>query len=356
MFFAEYSNGETAKIYQVKVFFERTHLIIEGVGFNYRWDYSELNRAEKSRTTFLIFKGDNFPFENLSFLNLEAFYFLEKIAPEICILQESHFQFERIGKKAYLFGLIGIAIVLSFLHLVIIPFTVKTIATNFPKDMEAKLGENYMGIAEEYGVIDNNKTKIIQCLSGKIDFDTEYDLTFYVVESDYVNAFALPGGRIIVFTALIDSMTSFDQLISLMGHEAGHVELRHSIQSIFREQSYNIVLNAISGGNSEVVSSIIGTASSLNTLHGSRKHEKEADRYALKVLVKNNCDPKGVVELFEILAKGGENYIPDILSTHPNPKLRIEELNAQINELEEFIITPQDSLQVLFDLLKTPLD
>ena len=79
MFFAEYSNGETAKIYQVMVFFERTHLIIEGVGFNYRWDYSELNRAEKSKTTFLIFKGDNFPFENLFYSKLQHCLLREQV-------------------------------------------------------------------------------------------------------------------------------------------------------------------------------------------------------------------------------------------------------------------------------------
>jgi len=353
MCFAEYSDGKSAKIHQVKITFESEYLNIEGFSFNDLWAYSELCKIEKTKTNFTLFKGEEFPFEQLHFDNVKAYEYFRKIAPYCNVLKESHIKFEKNGTKAYLFSIFGIFGVLAFFHFLIIPFSVNVIAENFPKDMEAKLGENYLAIANQYGFIDSVKTNELQRFSEQIDFQTDYDLKFYVVESDMVNAFALPGGRIIVFTALIDSMTNYHQLVSLMGHEAGHVELRHSLQSIFEEQSYNILLSSLSGGNSEIIDSYLGVATTLNSLHGSRSHEKEADSFALKVLLANKGNPKGVVELFEILAKGGGIYVPDVLSTHPSPEHRIKELNTQIEELSEEEIIDNDQLKLIFVSLKS---
>lgn len=354
MFFAEYSDGESAKIHQVKVVFFEQYLTIEGFDFDSKWQYHELNRLEKTNSNFSLFHGDEFPYKSLLFDNLKAFEFFEKIAPASKVLQESHLKFEKAGTKGYVFGFLAITFVLALFHFVIIPHSVKLIAANFPKDMESKLGENYLAIAQQYGFIDSTKTDIIKQFAKKVDFDTNYDLQFYVVESDMVNAFALPGGKIILFTALIDSMTNYHQLISLMGHETGHVELRHSLQSIFKEQSYSILLNSISGGNSEIIDSYIGMASTLNSIHDSRSHEQQADNYALKVLLLNHADPKGVVELFQILASGGnDSYIPDLLSTHPSAKNRIEELQNRIAREQGVEIIHQNDLMKIFNSLQT---
>ncbi|MFT6748077.1 MAG: hypothetical protein ACJAZ2_002435 [Glaciecola sp.] len=353
MFFAEYTDGKSAKIHQVKVFFYERNLKIEGFGFDLDWQYDDLNRAEKTKSNFSLFKGDQFPFESLSFDDPNAYEAFQNIAPQSAIFDESHLKFAKAGSKAYVFGFIGIAVVLALFHFVIIPVSVNVIAENFPKDMEAKLGENYIAIAGEYGIVSEKKSELLTTFAQEIDFDTDYDLQFFVVEADMINAFALPGGKIIVFSALIDSMTNYHQLISLMGHETGHVELRHSLQSIFKEQSYSILLSAISGGNSEIIESYIGVASTLNSLHDSRSHEQQADNYALKVLLLNHSDPNGVVELFEILASGGgDSYIPDLLSTHPSAKNRIGELTKQIEELKSPEILQNEVLKNLFESLQ----
>jgi beta-barrel assembly-enhancing protease len=345
MFFAEYSDGKSAKIHQVKVVFKPTELTIEGFDFDLFWNYDELNKVEKTKTNFSVFKGEQFPFESLLFDDVKAFEYLQNIAPNNAVFNESHLKFEKVGTKGYLLGFLGITVVLALFHFIIIPFSIDTIAKNFPKDMEAKLGENYMAIAEQYGFVDEKKTALIKTFAQEINFDTDYDLDFYVVESDMVNAFALPGGKIIVFSALIDSMQNYHQLISLMGHETGHVELRHSLQSIFREQSYQILFSALSGGNNEIIETYIGVASTLNSLHDSRSHEKQADNYALKVLLLNNSDPAGVVQLFQILASGGgDSYIPDILSTHPSAKNRINELQLQIDTISNNTVVQQPIL------------
>ena len=353
MFFAEYSDGKSAKIHQVKVVFKSTQLTIEGFDFDLCWNYDVLNKVEKTKSNFSVFKGEKFPFESLLFDDVSAFEKLQSLAPNNPVFDESHLKFEKAGTKGYLFGFLAITIVLALFHFVIIPFSINTIAKNFPKDMEAKLGENYMVIATQYGIVDEKKTELLKTFAQEINFDTKYDLDFYVVESDMVNAFALPGGKIIVFSALIDSMNNYHQLISLMGHETGHVELRHSLQSIFREQSYQILFSALSGGNNEIIETYIGVASTLNTLHGSRSHEKQADNYALKVLLLNNSDPAGVVQLFEILASGGgDSYIPDLLSTHPSAKNRITELQSQIDTISNDTIIQQPILSDLFNSLQ----
>lgn len=354
-FFADYSDGKSAKIHQVKVVFTNEHLEIEGFTFNTIWPYHELEKTEKTKRHFSLFRGDKFPYEILSFDDPNAYQYFQNLAPENKVFQEAHLKFDKAGPKAYYWSFIGIVAVLALFHFVLIPFSVNQIAKKFPVDMEAKLGENYLHIAQKYGLMDSAKTATLQEFADELDFQTDYELNFYLVESDMVNAFALPGGKIVVFSALIDSMTSYHQLVSLLGHETGHVELRHSLQSIFRDQSYEILLNILSGGNSKVVESYIGIASSLNSLHSSRTHEQQADNYALKVLLHNHCDPRGVVELFEVLAQGGESPIPDMLSTHPSSQNRIEELNAQIQDLDTYKVLINEQLETYFKALQKPM-
>lgn len=357
MFFAEYSDGKSAKIHQVKVTFGERSLCIEGFGYDHQWDYQALNHIEKTNSHFSITKGEEFPFETISFDDAQAYACFQKIASASEVLQDAHLQFEQAGNKAYAFAVVGIGIFLAVFHFLIIPFSIKIITENFPTDMEAKLGESYMAIATQYGIIDEQKTAALSEFAHQINFDTNYDLQFYVVTSDLINAFALPGGKIVLFTALVDSMTNYHQLISLMGHETGHVELRHSLQSIFKEQSYSVIFNAISGGNSKIINSYLDVASSLNSLHSSRSHEQQADEYALKILTLNQADPQGIVELFEILSSGNESsLIPDILSTHPSPKNRIKELKNQIQQLNENQIIVKNELDSLFKLIQTKKD
>lgn len=353
MFFAEYNDGVSAKAYQVQITFEEDYLRIEGFGFNHRWAYSELIKIEHTKTNFTLFKGDAFPYQQLRFDDASVFNHFQEVAKDCQVLEEYHIKISKGGSKSYVGAILGIFLVLGLIHFFVIPSVVAVVAENFPKDMEAKLGDNYLEIAKRYGYVDSVKTAQLTKITSKVDFQTDYQLDFVVVESDMVNAFALPGGKIIVFTALIDSMTNYHQLISLLGHETGHVELRHSLQSIFSEQSYTILVSSLSGGNSKILESYLDVATTLNSLHGSRSHEQEADDFALKVLLSNNCDPKGVVQLFEILAKGGDNYVPDILSTHPSPEHRISELNSQISKLSAYEVKENTELDSLFKSLQS---
>lgn len=353
MFFGEYSDGKSTKVEAVEVKFLESELLVTGFNFQFSWDYQQINKTEKTNTHFSLFKGEKFPFEQVVLDDPSAFDYFQKIAPNAAVLKDYHLLFAKKGTKSYLAAIAGIGLVLALFHFLIIPALVTGIAKSFPKNLEQKIGENYFSLANRFGLIDTTKTQLLQEFANKLNFDTDYPLEFHVIESDMVNAFALPGGKIVVFSALLDSMTDYSQLVSLMGHETGHVALRHSLKSIFREQSYAVVLGALTSGNNAMIDGISDMASSLNSLHGSRKFEQQADNYAIKVLTLNHCNPYGAVELFEIFSNlQGQSVIPDFLSTHPSPAARIQELNEQIKALPsaEYIENPK--LKALFKELQ----
>lgn len=344
MFTAKYSDGKTAKLHRVAVFFQSKQLVISGGNVLETWSYAEISKMEKSKSILGIFKGKQLPLESLFFDDLSAFEKLKIVANGEPFLSESHDKFDQKGLKAYLLGVLGILVVLAGIHFFLIPALVTAIASAFPEDLEQKMGDRYFEILEQTEIINRERTELLQSIADLVDFQTSYPLKFHVIESEMVNAFALPGGKIVVFTGLLDQMTSVDQLVALLGHEVGHVELRHSLKSIFREQSYAIVFSSISGGNNQILDAVVGFTGTLNSLHSSREAEQEADYFGLNVLYQNGLNPNGAVELFELLEKQGSMRIPEVLSTHAASENRAQELKNRIvllgpnNEKEHFEI------------------
>ncbi|MGQ0622717.1 MAG: M48 family metallopeptidase [Panacagrimonas sp.] len=150
-----------------------------------------------------------------------------------------------------------------------------------------------------------------------------------VFDSKDVNAFALPGGKIGVFTGLLGVATTQDQLAAVVGHEVAHVLSRHSAE----RASAN--LPAQLGG---AVASIYGLGQlygmGINTLFllpYSRSHETEADLLGLDLMALSGFDPRQSVLLWQNMAKkSGGAKPPEMLSTHPSDQTRISNLNGRM--------------------------
>ncbi|VAX37805.1 hypothetical protein MNBD_PLANCTO02-3082 [hydrothermal vent metagenome] len=162
-----------------------------------------------------------------------------------------------------------------------------------------------------------------------------YPFEFYLLDdSEIVNAFALPGGRVFITTALYKELESDAQLAGVLGHEIGHVFSRHGAKHMKKAKLTQGLVGAagVAGGDasSAQMASMFGKL--INMKYG-RKDELESDRWAVKLTTEAGYDPRAMIEVMKILdrASGGKKRM-EIMSSHPNPGNRIEKIKQFIKE------------------------
>jgi len=159
-----------------------------------------------------------------------------------------------------------------------------------------------------------------------------------VFDSDQVNAFALPGGKIGVYTGLLKIAENQDQLATVIGHEVGHVIARHGnervSQSMVAETGMQLA-GALAGDGGLVSKAAMG-ALGVGVQYGvllpyGRAQETEADKIGLDLMAESGFDPRESVKLWENMARAsGGNKPPELLSTHPAETTRIDNLKARL--------------------------
>jgi predicted Zn-dependent protease len=163
------------------------------------------------------------------------------------------------------------------------------------------------------------------------------DWQFAVLKSDEINAFAVPGGYVYITQGLLYRMSNEAQVAGVLGHEAGHIAHRHSVQQIQRAQGAQAVATG-AGVIGEIfgvggVGDVAGIVASLSLMKYGRDQEKEADMSGLKYMTAAGYNPEGMVQTMEVLQAAMDGNEPaEFLSTHPNPGNRIEYLTETINE------------------------
>jgi len=202
--------------------------------------------------------------------------------------------------------------------------------------------------------VDSTKSKQLKHFASLLDFECTKPLSFIVIESDIVNAFALPNGKIIVFSGLLDKIKSPEELTALLCHEVIHVKNRHSVKMLARNLAGYIFISAMFSDVNGIMTVIAQNAENLQTLTYSRKFETEADTEGLKQMIINNINPNGMVSLFQRI-KDDEKALPSFLSTHPVTDERIKVIKELIKtshytdnkdiKLIKIFFTLQKSLQ-----------
>jgi predicted Zn-dependent protease len=149
-----------------------------------------------------------------------------------------------------------------------------------------------------------------------------------VFEDKNVNAFALPGGKIGVFTGLLKAAQNQDQLAAVIGHEVAHVLANHSAERVSEGMAAQGIQQATG-----VDPQLFGIATNVFfLLPHSRAQEAEADVLGLDYMAKAGFDPRQAPLLWENMAKAsGGNKPPEILSTHPSDQTRIAGLNRRLS-------------------------
>lgn len=160
---------------------------------------------------------------------------------------------------------------------------------------------------------------------------------FNVVEDKELNAFALPGGPIYLFTGLLNKMNDDSEVAAVLGHEMAHVYKQHWAEQVAEDQQRSAGLLVLLGAL-DADKGWYTAADVLNTVVGlrySRKHEDEADREGLYNMVAAGYNPQGMVELFRTLETGGGGSTPAFLRSHPITSDRIKKTQERIAAMEK---------------------
>lgn len=115
------------------------------------------------------------------------------------------------------------------------------------------------------------------------------------------NAFALPGGTIVLTDQLVEKAESDDEIAGVIAHEIGHVQGRHSLKQIYRVLGLFFMIGLIGGDSSQIIDDVVGQAAALQTLSYSREFETDADRRSVELMVRAGRDPVAFVHLLERL-------------------------------------------------------
>lgn len=164
---------------------------------------------------------------------------------------------------------------------------------------------------------------------GKLRVPADWEVT--VFDSKDVNAFALPGGKIGVYTGLIQVANSQDQLAAVIGHEVTHVLAGHSAERYSEQVASQVggaVLQASTGVNGELIGM---AANAFFLLPFSRTHETEADLLGLDLMASAGFDPRQAITLWQNMARAsGGQKPPEFMSSHPSDETRIRNLSERL--------------------------
>lgn len=240
-------------------------------------------------------------------------------------------------------GALALWFALPALLLLALLFNAKSLtgwaAARVPQSTEQKLGEMvWKSQKAQLRLVENTAANTaVEQIGTQLTHGSRYPYRFFIARDNGINAFAIPGGTVVVHTGLIEAAKTPEELAGVLAHEVQHIEQRHSLRAMAQSLGTLAALGIVFGD----VSGIAQIAAGLSQLSYSRDAEREADAEGLRTLKAARIDPQGMVRMFQTLAKESEGLAPPaMLSSHPATAERIARLQAAITEAGEWPVTP----------------
>ena len=214
---------------------------------------------------------------------------------------------------------------------------VEIAVSRIPVEWEQKLGESaYRDFLSHQEVMKEGPgvaavEEMTHRLTEQIS-NNPYKFQVTVVKSDVINAFALPGGYVVVFTGLMKKAESGEEVAGVLSHELNHVLQRHGLERIVKNVGLLTVVAIVLGNQQGLIGMMKQLGVELLTLKFGREQETEADLTGLQLLQRAKIDPSGMIRFFERLSEKDEGRM-EWLSTHPMSTARAERLKAELAAL-----------------------
>jgi predicted Zn-dependent protease len=184
--------------------------------------------------------------------------------------------------------------------------------------------------------------------AGVVDQDKSLPWKFTLLNSDVINAFALPGGQVFFSLGLGRLMTNEAQMAGVIGHEIGHVTARHINERMGDQLKANILASIVGVGLGDTAGGLAQQAAEIGLLKYSRGQESEADYLGMKYMAAQGYDPAAQGQVMQILVEASKGSSqPEFLSTHPDPARRVKEVADRL-KTEEFAHTQNNPQYQLY--------
>ena len=218
------------------------------------------------------------------------------------------------------------------------------LADRVPLSVERGLGQaSFAQLTAASRKIQNPEVKaglarLSEPLLSAVTSGTDIQFELHVIEDGSVNAFAMPGGFIVIHTALLLQADRPEEIIGVLAHEVAHVTRRHSVRQIISTLGFYTIVSTLLGDISGLTALLIDSGTMLATLQFSRDFEREADDVGWGYLTDAGIDPRGMITFFERIQdieppserESTSESVSSILSSHPATQERIAYLKGKL--------------------------
>jgi predicted Zn-dependent protease len=217
---------------------------------------------------------------------------------------------------------------------------------------EASLGvQSYQQVLAQSESIDSGpELEMIKRVASRLARATgktgaDFDWQVSLIRSSQVNAFCLPGGKVVVYSGILPVTQNDSALATVLGHEMAHATSRHGSQRVLEQNLAQTALTGVAMSLSDMdydkqraVMGALGAGAQFGVLMPfSRKHESEADHIGLHYMARAGYDPRESIRFWQRMENAGGTQPPEFLSDHPSHGTRIQQLETEMPKaLEEY--------------------
>ena len=212
----------------------------------------------------------------------------------------------------------------------LLAYSVDWLAEYIPFDYEISIAESFKFETDERNQVDDYLQNLADDIVKDMAMPEGMNITVHYVNQDVVNAMATLGGHIFIYRGLLEKLPHENALVMLLGHEIGHVKLRHPIKALGKGVVISLVFSALLGQSSDTASTALINTSTLTLLGFSREQEEDADLEGLSATQHYFKHVRGADDLFNVLLNEQDEqgiYVPQIMSSHPDIGHRIILIN-----------------------------
>lgn len=318
------------------------------------WNRAHINHYDLNGDQ-LIIKYGPFPHQTLECNGVNSAVIYDKLSTKNITKKSKRFWLKNTIVIAIALNLVFVIICLVT-YFFILPWVGEKSVALIPESTELQLGNSIAESILQSSVEEDSATYYSNIFASKLKTNTSYSIQITVVESDEINAFALPGGRIFVYSGIIKKLDSYEELVALLGHEISHVSEQHSLKSICSSAASSIFISFLFGDVTGISAGILEQADQFKQLNYSRELETQADNKGYELMLQNKISPMGMVNLLTLLQEESKET-PEFMkyfSTHPETEMRIKNIQSKKETLTKF--ETNEELKLIFERIKENLD